>query len=99
MLPCGDALLGSGSSAGESDSGCRVRTTQGVLVSRDRNASAAALVAAVRCFPPPVRLGRATAERRWHVACSSQARAIATRRRRHLMLPSGAALRQLGLRE
>ena len=92
---CFLAALFSASAAGESD--CRARTTRGVLVSRDRIASAAALVAAVRSCPPPVRRGRATAERRRHVACSSHA--ISTRRRRHLMLPCGAALRQLGLGE
>ena len=92
---CVLAALFSASAAGESY--CRARTTHGVLASRDRIASAAALVAAVRSCPPPVLRGRETAERRWHVACSS--RAIATCRRRHLMLPCCAAPRQFGLGE
>ena len=92
---CPRAALLSASSAGESY--CRARTTRGVLVSRDLNASVAAFVAALLFCPPPVRLGRATAERGRHMACSSQA--IATRRLRRLMLPSGAALRHLGLGE
>ena len=92
---CPRAALLSASSAGESN--CRARMTRGVLVSRDLNASGAAFVAALLFCPPPVRLGRATAERGRHMACSSQA--IATRRLRRLMLPSGAALRHLSLGE
>jgi hypothetical protein len=92
---CPRAALPSASSAGESN--CRARMTRGVLVSRDLNASGAAFVAALLFCPPPVRLGRATAERGRHMACSSQA--IATRRLRRLMPPSGAALRHLGLGE
>jgi hypothetical protein len=92
---CPRAALPSASSAGESN--CRARMTRGVLVSRDLNASGAAFVAALLFCPPPVRLGRATAERGRHMACSSQA--IATRRLRRLMPPSGAALCHLGLGE
>jgi hypothetical protein len=79
------------SSAGES--GCRARTTRGVLVTRDRDAPAAAADAAVLRCHPPARLGRTTAERGRHAACSS--RAIATRPRQQAMLSSGAVIRQL----
>jgi hypothetical protein len=67
------------SATGESD--CRARTARDVIVLRDRCAPAAAPDAAVRRCPLPARLGRATAERGRHVACST--RTIATRRRQH----------------
>jgi hypothetical protein len=59
---------------------------------RDRDAPAAAQCAAARRGPPPAQLGRVTAARGRHAACSS--RAIATRRRRHIVRPLGAGLRQ-----
>jgi hypothetical protein len=57
---CRSAMLPSTSAAGEDD--CRAWTTRGVLVSRDREAPAAAPDAAMLHCPPPARLGRATAE-------------------------------------
>ena len=67
---------------------------RGVLVTRKRDAPAAAHSAAARRGPPPARLGRAYAERGRHAACSS--RATATRRRQNTVRPPGAALRQRG---
>jgi hypothetical protein len=82
----------SASAAGEGN--CSARTARSVLVTRDRDAPAAAHSAAVRCCPSPEQLGRATAARERHAPCSS--RAIATRRRRHTVWPLGTAFRQRG---
>ena len=49
---------------------CRARTARDVLVSRDRDAPAAAQKAAARLGPRPVRLERAIKERGRHVTCS-----------------------------
>jgi hypothetical protein len=91
-IRCCLAVLPSASAARESD--CGARTAHGLLVSGDRNTPAAALDAAYWRCPPPSRPGRATAVCGRHVPCSS--RATATRRRRHLVLPCNAALRQRG---
>jgi hypothetical protein len=50
----------------------RARTARGVLVSRGRDAPAAANSAAARCGPPPARLGKAAAARGRHAACASR---------------------------
>jgi hypothetical protein len=89
---CGRSAWPSTSAAGERYCTLRARTARGRLITRCCDASAVTHSAATRHCPPPARLGRATAERGWHAACSS--RAIATRRRRHMVRPLGAALRQ-----
>ena len=68
---CCRAELPSASAARESN--CGAQMARGLLVSRDRNTPVAAPDAALRRRrgPPPVRLGRATAECGRHVACSS----------------------------
>jgi hypothetical protein len=73
---------------------CRARTARGVLVSRHRNAPAAAHGATARRCLHPERLGRAAEGRRPHAACSS--RAIATRRRQHRdrVRPSASVARE-----
>ena len=64
-----ESVRPSACAAGEGD--CRARTARGVLISRDPDAPVAAHSAAARRGPPPTRLGRATAERGRHAACSS----------------------------
>ena len=71
------AALPSASSAGEGAWRAQMARASGVIISRDRDMPVVALGAALRRYPPPVLLGRATAESGRHMVCSS--RVIATR--------------------
>ena len=73
---CCRAELPSASAARESN--CGAQMARGLLVSRDRNTPAAAPDAALLRRPPPVRLGRATAEcgrRTWRARLTASAAA------------------------